>query len=158
MLVLFYSTWPMFGTASCREWLCQHFIEIFGERKKSVGMTTAASKFEWFSRHGNWHVSSAPCAWHSLYLLLLVFHHPSLFHSRLKTFLFSWFVPPYTGSLHFFFWIDYMNYSSDLEVSDTCVRSSLLSWVELSSTGFSWIVIPESDNKGLKRISVILML
>ena len=103
----------MFGTASCQEWLCQDFIEIFGERKKSVGMTNAASKFEWFSRHGNWHVTSAPCAWHSLYLLLLVFHHPSLFHSRLKTFLFSWFVPPYTGSLHFFFWIDYMNYSSD---------------------------------------------
>jgi len=33
------------------------------------------------------------------------------------------------------------NYDADLEVSDTCVRSSLLSWVELS-----WRDILQNEN------------
>jgi len=41
------------------------------------------------------------------YLLLLLFHHPSLFHSRLKTFLFCKSFPP--QSFLFFFRTDYMD-------------------------------------------------
>jgi len=48
------------------------------------------------------------------------------------------------------------NYDADLEVSDTCVRSSLLSWVELSwvesirSIGKQSVesVSPEEEKKG----------